>query len=361
MSGGVVQVRTSGGDSEAQLANHVTPTVDAERCVHGRSPIAQCRACVVACPVAAFVLEDEGLTFDEDRCDGCALCAAACPEQAIDVGSAISPLVSPPVDAERAFMACEKVGAFGEPGMVTCLHAVSTAALTRLHARGIGVLVVAQVDCAGCSRNYGLTLTDHLSHLTRLTSDRGLPPLLVRQVDAATWRDERDDAGRMTRRTLFRAALGGRPAHRTADDASPADAPIGVAAPDLLLGARDRATIASFSPIIDQATCVACGVCVEVCEHDALRMADREGDGARYEIDGTRCTGCALCVDGCEPGAIVLSAWGAARPVPVALVKGKCRRCSSPFHAVARAAVDTSLCRICATKSHHHKLFQVLP
>jgi Pyruvate/2-oxoacid:ferredoxin oxidoreductase delta subunit len=355
-----VQIGTSGGDSEAHLTSHVTPTVDAERCVHGRSPIAQCRSCVVACPGSAFALEDDGLTFDEDLCDGCALCAAACPEQAIDAGS-VSPLVSPPVGADRAFLACEKVVACGEPGMVACWHAVSAAELARLHASGIRLLVAAQADCMSCSRNCGTTLSDRLSHMACLTRDRGLPPLTLRQVGHAAWRDERDDAGRVTRRSLFRAALGG---HRnpTVDGGAPDAAPNGVTAPDLLLGARDRATIASFSPSIDRAACVACGVCVEVCEHGAVRLsASGDRGGARYDVDGTRCTGCAVCVDSCEAGAISLAALGVARPPPVSLVKGKCQRCSSPFYAVAQTAVDTSLCRICATKSHHQKLFQVLP
>lgn len=349
---------------EAQLTKHVKPTIDAERCVHGRSPIAQCRACVTACPVFALALEDEGLTFDEDLCDGCALCAPACPEQAIDLGLVARPFIGPPAGADSAFAACERVVPRGEPGAVTCLHAMSATQLARLHAGGIGTLVVAAAACEACRRHYGTTLAERVSHMTRLTSDRGLAPLKLRSVDTATWREERDDAGRVTRRSLFRGALRGRSASRPSGGETPATAGNpDTTAPAAVLGARDRATIATFSPSIDQATCDACGVCVEVCAQGALRFLPRIGDdarGSRYEIDATRCTGCALCVDSCQPGAISLVAWGLAHPPPIPLVAGKCRMCSSPFHAVAQTAPDTSLCRICATKTHHQKLFQVL-
>lgn len=335
--------------------------VDAERCVHGRSPIAQCNACVEACPRAAFALENEGLTFDDGLCDGCALCAPACPEQAIEVGQATHSLLSLVPGAERAYLACEKVITHGGPGVITCLHAVSVAQLASLHSRGIRILVTAAADCGSCSRLYGPTLGERISHLTRLTRDRGLAPLMQRNVDAAAWCEERGEVGQVTRRSLFRAAFGSPPTSPSSTEKKPAAAENGVATPDHWLDARDRATIATFSPLIDHAACVACGACVEACEHDALRLADRDSDTVCYVIDATRCTGCALCADNCAPGAIAVLEWGPAHPPPVPLVWGKCRVCSSPFLAVAGAEVDTSLCHICATKTHHQKLFQVLP
>lgn len=314
----------------------------------------------------ALVLDDQSLTFDEDLCDGCALCVPACPEQAIDLGSVTHPLVRPSVGAETAFLVCEKTVTAREPGMVSCLHAVSTAELAWLHARGVRALVAAEANCADCRRRHGLTLSDRIADLTRLTSDRGLPHLMLREVDVATWREERDDAGRVTRRSLFRAALGGRlpastPPGKDGTAGNLAAGSNGPAPPDALLDGRDRATLASFSPAIDHTACVACGACVEVCAYGAVRLSVGPSNEARYEIDARLCTGCALCIDSCEPHAITVLPWGPAQPPPVPLVKGKCRSCSSPFYAVARAVGDQSLCRICASKSSHHKLFQVLP
>ena len=357
--------------SEAILTTGILPTINADRCVHGRSPIAQCSACAVACPRSALELADEGLIFDEDLCDGCALCAPACPEQAIDVGHAATPYVGAPVGADRAFVACEKVVAHGETGVITCLHALSTTQLARLHAAGIGTLVVAEAECRSCTRHHGETLSNRVSDLTRLLNDRGLAPFKIRRLDATTWREERDDAGRVTRRSLFRSAFGSRSASRTGQEDTTETTPNGIATADFLLGARDRATIAALSPTIDQSTCVACGACVAVCAHGALRLSKRNDDKDRYEINATLCTGCALCVDSCEPGAISLLAWGDAHPPPVQLTAGKCRICSSPFHVVAQSAVSnsavstpaasTSVCHICAAKTDRQKLFQVQP
>lgn len=330
--------------------------------MHGRCPIAQCSACVAACPLSALALEDEGLTFDSDICDGCALCAPACPEQAIDVGHASRPMISPPGATDRAFLACELVVDPSEQGAVACLNAVSAVELARIHNRGVRTLTAARADCANCIRNNGPTLSDRLANLSKLTRDRGLASLSLKFLDAADWREQRDDARQVTRRSLFRSAIGGRqPASQDHERDDAAADPLGIAAPDLILGAQDRATLATVSPSIDHAACVACGACVEVCEHGALRLLGRKTDAARYEIDATHCTGCALCIDSCEPGAITLLAWGQAHPPSVPLVAGKCRLCSSPFHRVAHPAADTSLCHICATKSHRQKLFQVLP
>jgi heterodisulfide reductase subunit A-like polyferredoxin len=40
----------------------------------------KCGACVKRCVFAARTMTEEGVTFDEDRCFGCGLCASACPE-----------------------------------------------------------------------------------------------------------------------------------------------------------------------------------------------------------------------------------------------------------------------------------------
>ena len=59
------------------------PTVITERCVHTQLTQASCRACVDSCPVKAWVLDDETLSIDTGACDGCGLCASACPQGAI--------------------------------------------------------------------------------------------------------------------------------------------------------------------------------------------------------------------------------------------------------------------------------------
>ena len=59
------------------------PEVVAGRCVHTILEGASCKAYVDVCPRQAWVLDEEQLGIDVDRCNGCGLCAAACPQDAI--------------------------------------------------------------------------------------------------------------------------------------------------------------------------------------------------------------------------------------------------------------------------------------
>ena len=61
----------------------VLPEILAERCVHSRLETASCQACVDSCPQGAWVLDDASLGINTETCDGCGLCAAACPQAAI--------------------------------------------------------------------------------------------------------------------------------------------------------------------------------------------------------------------------------------------------------------------------------------
>lgn len=51
---------------------------------------------------------------------------------------------------------------------------------------------------------------------------------------------------------------------------------------------------------VEEANCLGCAICVNVCPADAITM----NDTAR--IDTKKCTGCGLCVDECPQGAISL-------------------------------------------------------
>ncbi len=349
----------SEADTSQDLPN-IAPVVDAELCVHGLSPIATCQYCATACPLDAFALEDDGLTLDLALCDGCGLCAAACPEQAISVAGVAEPLLHPPIGAERAYMACDRVSATSERGHVTCVHAVSAARLARLYRNGIHWLEVVHADCAACDRACADTVQACVEGLNRLLADRGLPPMTIRRLSIADWRQQRDEAAGMSRRSLFRAAFqGGK--HGPVElpqDPSPANTTI---APDAVLPASGQANIASHTPTIDTNMCTACGACVGVCPHGVITLAGKDNDNPRYEIAATNCTGCGLCIDSCEPGALTLQKCGPARPPPIRLVQGQCRVCSSPFYVMQETESDTRLCRICANKTHRQKLFQVLP
>lgn len=341
-------------------ATVVHPAVDGERCVHGALPAASCRACAAICPTSAFVLDEDGLTFDADVCDGCGLCVGACPQEAIDLGARLHPLIRPVRGVSTAFLACDAVARGNEPGQVACLHGVGLPELARCHARGAHAFALARGDCRSCARNSSATIDDRIQQVSRLTLDRGLPSIAARYLPIGAWREERDEAAIMSRRSLFRAAL------KPEAKAPPAAAVLAPGVPaGVVLARREAATMALMAPIIDGATCTACGACVEVCPHRVLSFKTLD-TGAAYEVDATACTGCGMCVDACDVDAVTLQAPASARPPPVVLDKARCRHCGVVFyrtsgHSGGVAATDVQLCRICAKHPHHKSLYQVLP
>ncbi|MEN6476154.1 MAG: 4Fe-4S binding protein [Syntrophaceae bacterium] len=54
--------------------------------------------------------------------------------------------------------------------------------------------------------------------------------------------------------------------------------------------------------VIDEASCVGCGACVDSCPRDAIRM-----DGGVAKVAQDACIGCGACVGGCPSGAISMA------------------------------------------------------
>lgn len=358
------------GSVENDPVNHrpcAKPVVSGDSCVHGRSPISSCRACVIACPRMAFSLDDDGLGFDAEACDGCGLCAAACPETAIDLGGDVTTPLRQPSGGARAFVACEFSIEAAEAACVSCLHAVPLSTLAKLYSEGVRAIYAARADCSACSRNAGPTLADRVSDLTRLVLDRGLEPMKLETLPLAEWKSVRDESMRMSRRSLFRSVFGGgMPSGVNHEDNSGVASLLaneGVPAPGVpaLLPQPDKATLSMTAPLLDAGACVACGACIEVCSHGVIRLTGITAGAPRYEVNALGCTGCGLCADGCEVDAITLAAWGEAVPPPTLLKMGQCRSCSSPYYAIAGQEAEAGLCRICSKKSGNNKLFQVLP
>lgn len=85
--------------------------------------------------------------------------------------------------------------------------------------------------------------------------------------------------------------------------------------------------------VLDAAACIACGVCVKACPHDALEMATAAGRTTLVQFPD-RCQGERACVAACPSQVITVgghhdwSAVLAGRPVPLArLATTRCTRC----------------------------------
>ncbi len=96
------------------------PEVEADLCVHSIIGMASCTACVDACPLQAWVLDDSVLGLNTSTCDGCGLCVPACPE------GAIQPLHQPLRyhwnGRDIVMVACERAGLDENDGVIPCVH-----------------------------------------------------------------------------------------------------------------------------------------------------------------------------------------------------------------------------------------------
>jgi heterodisulfide reductase subunit C/CBS domain-containing protein len=86
--------------------------------------------------------------------------------------------------------------------------------------------------------------------------------------------------------------------------------------------------------VVNEVTCVACGLCVEVCPYEAVTLVERQimgGTRTLASVDGSRCMACGLCAASCRSSSIELKnefssealmedlwEWmGRAEPIPV--------------------------------------------
>ncbi len=324
--------------------------------MHALAPVASCRACVDACPRAAWSLDDEGLKLDVEVCDGCGLCAPACPQDAVMYARPVRPLVQTGTDCITAFAACDRVIEPEEPGRVPCLHAIGLRDLTKLYARGVRRLVVSCGACEACPRNSAASLDQNVSDLALLLLDRNIPNIEYIKMEPGDWRCDRDEAGRMSRRNFFRTMA---PVQALA--ISNAEEHLGPTTAFAVLPSDETAHIAPVVPRIDATSCRACGACLELCPHDVIKLAGKDDGNPRYQIDAGTCTGCGLCVDVCDVDAVRLTQWADPRPPSIILALGQCGSCGNTYHKTIESNSGTNRCHICATGRHQQSLFQVLP
>ncbi len=349
------------------------PDVIAERCVHSQMELATCRHCVDSCPLDAWVIDDEQLGIDANRCDGCGLCVPACPQQAI---------VQEQFPAERewqgrsiAMLICEHAGdqdaadvpsGDTEQARVRCLHAFGVYDVLRLYRHGVRHWMVCHGDCGQCPRYVPADLERTIRRTNRLLKSRGLPRIAYSSLPLGQWRGAMLKTGRWAsgpqfgRRGFFGSLLaqGADRAirHQQGEEAEAEQAP----APGrfLPLPPAGEAALYFHVPHILADACNGCDACMRLCPQQALAYNEEAG---AYVIHANDCNGCGICIDACDQEAIVVNAWEE-RPEAVEtlpLRDAKCSVCGCAYHRPA-AQQDDGLCAICSQVNHHRNLFQVL-
>lgn len=338
------------------------PDVIGERCVHALMETASCRSCADACPRGAWVIDDQMLGIDGDRCDGCDLCVPACPQGAVE--GRFSASLKKTDQGGVAFAACEHAGvATGRDGMMPCLHALGTADLLQLRRDGAGLIVTSRGDCEGCDRGSARRLDLRLREINRLLASRGLEPLKHRDLDADAWVEAfrricaLSDTRPLDRRAFFRSAVKV-PKERV--EALIQDSIHAFVPPGMLLDDGGADSLFPFVPRIDPGNCVGCDACVRLCPQQAIRLHADESDGLQFVSHAERCSGCRICTDVCSWGAVRVEPMAPGKEIRVPLQELRCPACGADFHVPAAAEESRSLCWVCRKANHHGNLYQVL-
>jgi ferredoxin len=332
------------------------PTVIAERCVHTQLTQASCRACVDACPVKAWVLDDETLGIDAEACDGCGLCTSACPQGAI-----ISPQALPVLSENRtsALFACEQAGVNGTDGIIPCLHRLGLQELLRLYRSGTRLLSVATGNCESCIRNGVLHLPDLLEKLNGLLEGRNLATITLRLADREHWNRQMQTFSKpvLSRRDFFRKAAAS--SMTVGMDLAGLGEERAFIPPGKLLPRTRRNDVVPFTPRIDATKCNGCDACARLCPHGAIALCGG-GDKLQYRLDAECCTGCAICLDICNQHAVSIDHWRSQVQFMLPLTAHQCRACGAPFHLPAVKTGSGDLCAVCLQTNHARNLYQVL-
>lgn len=357
------------------------PEINADNCVHALCNDMECRACVDACPAQAWVLDDESLGLNIEACDGCGLCAPACPPGAIHIHF---PWVTRQVGARMvALFACDKSGITQSSGILPCIHSLGVRQLLQLYNSGIKHLLLATAQCKNCLRYPSDNLYKRLEQLNHLLFEHSKSPIIIMQRSNEVWEkvfrtDETVSRGTQVSRRSFLSS-GGQQLRKQLLIIDPLNlAEFQTIPPGQLLPERKTEKMHwPWSPAFDEKKCNGCDACVKLCPTEALTLVNSDIDSSgmyelnpkqsMYKINPQNCTGCGICTTACESDAININSWSLSESYQIDLIENDCTACGNAFHypkqynfLKKQKESGKVLCRICELHNHNRNLYQVL-
>lgn len=350
--------------------------LEADACIRGKSPWAECQRCREVCPVDGIDLS--GSRPELKKCQRCGLCAVACPAGALE-----DPERTPSfflargreaiAAAGQVVFACsrgqeEKKSA--NRVLASCLGAVAPEVMVALAVRGKIVFLYRPEECAGCpwgEKGEGLFQTS-LSWAQKTLAALGLPAgRLVKTAAVAPGTSGEPARGKaavpaaMGRREFFRSMIRGikipgvdpapAPAKATPltsqrralilrqalQEARPADGyPAGATLP--------LASLELAGP------CYLCNICSRLCPAGALELAAGE-----LKYTPSRCNHCDLCLAVCPQRSLARGAELALEAVAsgasctlATAGERTCATCGETF----QASADATTCLRCYLASN---------
>jgi ferredoxin len=338
------------------------PEIVGDRCVHALTEKASCRACVDACPRDAWIIDEDMLGIDVEKCDGCDLCVPVCPQGAIR--GRFSPSLKATDRGGFAFAACEYADLKGRiEGLMPCLHSIGMSELLQLRLDGASFLVTSCGACESCERGGVKRLEQRLDGTNRLLASRGLGLLRHRSLVSDAWDEALRRIGKLAasrtldRRAFFRRAVG-LPGERV--EAAVEDVTDSYLSPGMLLGGDGADPLFPYVPVFHPAHCNGCDACVLLCPNEAIGFDAQERQAPAYVVRAERCTGCGICTDVCHQDAVTVKKLGRSLESRVPLRVGRCRVCGVDFHVPACEPDAEQVCWVCRKTSHRNNLYQVL-
>ena len=328
----------------------------------------------------------DGLDFDEDFCDGCGLCVAACPSEALTVDVEIASALPLSDSKVRGRIACNRIQISEDVStLVTqlpCLYAATPAWIWQYAQKhNITDLEAATGDCAQCDRGPAR----HEWHrqwqqLARAIPVAGKWPSL-NFVSPGVWTKSDTSSPNPsipTRRAFFRR-ISMLPSGPSANDAKKSGSTIASARVWLINQlssqsppAQDQAHQPLWAVAWNPARCTACLSCTRICPTQALRVESSQEEPAvtSFVVDMSRCIDCGLCIALCQTRALEKCNWTShpssnknLTPHYSPLRQRRCDACGVEFHRLASPTLSSQasgLCHACEAgrPRHHHRLVQ---